>query len=372
MNATNLQLILDQYINQFDYLNDVDGHDEGYKWRAESCFVAHWDIDAEDFPAMFKAAMSETSNLIDNATVQPINGITMLLKHNDEVEYVRECFRDLFSDDGGNLEARLDRIDAFIQKINVKIDQYAHGSWKYPQKRNDVIYYLNLWRPEENYIFKATEATDWANCIEFGDDFGSGESFSLAKYYRMCDELLAAVSQNDEIMRLHSLRFEKEAFGFDDELHILVYDIMFCAHNYNFYNKAVISTTSAKARVNLAKTKEKIAMLEETLRQTKEELDVAQSKASVPIEMVGQMVTHKVFKEGKILAQIGDVQLIAFGVGEKKFQFPQAYIGGFLKADAATMDRISASIELKKKVDELKTRIASQEAELLSLKSSIE
>ena len=372
MNATNLQLIFDQYIEQFDFLNDVDGHDEGYKWRAESCFVEHWDIDAEDFPAMFKAAMSETSNLIDNATVQPINGITMLLKHTDEVEYVRECFRDLFSADGGDLEARLDRIDAFIQKINAKIDQYAHGSWKYPQKRNDVIYYLNLWRPEENYIFKATEATDWANCIEFGDDFGSGETFSLAKYYRMCDELLAAVSQNDEIMKLHSLRFEKEAVGFDDELHILVYDIMFCAHNYNFYNKAVISTTSTKARVNLAKAKEKIAALEESLRQTKDELNTAQAQASVPIEMVGQTVTHKVFKEGKIITQTGDVQLISFGMGEKKFQFPQAYIGGFLKADAATMDRISGSIELKKKVDELKTLVASQEAELVSLKSSIE
>ena len=372
MNCANLKIVFDQYVEQFDYLNEKDGHDEGYKWRAESCFVEHWDIDAEDFPSMFKAAMHETSNLIDNATVQPINGISMLLKHEEEVEFVRECFRELFSEDGGDLDARLDRVDTFIEKINKKIDQYAHGSWKYPQKRNDVIYYLNLWRPEENYIFKATEATDWANCIEYGDDFGSGESFSLAKYYHMCDELLAEVSKNEEIMRLHAERFEEEAVGFDDELHILVYDIIFCAHNYNFYNKAVISTTSTKTRVSLAKTKEKIAALEEALGHTKDELDAAQSKAAVPIEMVGQTVTHKVFKEGKIIAQTGDVQLIAFGVGEKKFQFPQAYIGGFLKADDAVMDRISESIELKKRVDDLKALVTSQETELLSLKSSIE
>ena len=137
MNTANLKIVFDQYIEQFDYLNDKGGHDEGYKWRAESCFVEHWDIDAEDFPAMFKAAMHETSNLIDNATVQPINGISMLLKHEEEVEFVRECFRELFAEDDGDLDARLDRVDTFIEKINEKIDQYAHGSWKYPQKRND-------------------------------------------------------------------------------------------------------------------------------------------------------------------------------------------------------------------------------------------
>jgi len=284
---------------------------------------------------------------------------------------VRECFRDLFSDDGGDLEARLDRIDAFIQKINFKIDQYAHGSWKYPQKRNDVIYYLNLWRPEENYIFKATEATDWANCIEFGDDFGSGESFSLAKYYRMCDELLAAVSQNDEIMKLHSQRFEKEAVGFDDELHILVYDIMFCAHNYNFYNEALISTTSTKARINLAKAKEQIAKLKAENEVAKAELLALRQKAAISIDMVGMTVKHKLFKEGTVISQAGDVQTIAFAAGPKKFQFPQAYIGGFLHADESVMTHIQEGQRTKQAVTDLEAVIAHQEMELQSLKEII-
>ena len=371
MNKDNLKIVFDQYIEQFDYLNDKDGHDEGYKWRAESCFVEHWDIDAEDFPAMFKAAMHETSNLIDNATVQPINGISMLLKHEDEVEFVRECFRELFSEDDGDLEARLDRVDAFIEKINEKIDQYARGSWKYPQKRNDVIYYLNLWRPEDNYIYKATEAIDWANCIEYGDDFGSGESFSLAKYYRMCDELLAEVSKNEEVMRLHAKRFEEEAVGFDDELHILVYDIIFCAHNYNFYNKAVISTTSTKARINLAKTKEQIAKLEDELEQSKQELEQIRQKITEPVDMVGLIVVHKVFKEGKIISQTGDVQLIAFSVGEKKFQFPQAYTGGFLKADESIMEMIKDRQAAQKMEGVLDAKVKGQETDLQKLRDSI-
>ena len=85
MNTHNLNLIFEQYISHFAELNDVDGNDEGYKWRAESCFVEHWDIDAEDFVSMFKASTKEMSNLIDNATVQPIGGILLLLKQPNEV-----------------------------------------------------------------------------------------------------------------------------------------------------------------------------------------------------------------------------------------------------------------------------------------------
>lgn len=248
MNKEHLQLIFDQYISRFDELDDLNGSDEGYKWRAVSCFLENWDVEADDFVSMFKAAMTDTSNLIDNATVQPIGGILLLLKHPDEIEFVRKCFRELYADDGGNLEARQEKINRFIEQINPRIDRYATGSWKYPQKFNNVLYYLNLRYPNENYIYKATEAVEWANCIEFGDDFGSGETFSLPKYYRMCDELLSAVSENDEILDLLSKRLERDARGFDDELHILVYDIIYCAHAYHFYSTGMIQTTSTKER----------------------------------------------------------------------------------------------------------------------------
>ncbi len=249
MDKRNLAIILEQYILRFDELDAIGGNDEGYKWRAESCFIENWDIDAEDFPAMFKASMKETSNLIDNKTVQPIGGILLLLKQKEETEFVRQCFRELFSEDGGDLNARQDRIYAFMDKINHRIDQYAKGSWKYPQKMNDVIYYLNLWRPHDNYIFKSTEAVNWANCIEYGDDFGSGETFSLKKYYHMCDELLEEVRSNETIMRLYEARFAREARNFDDEKHILVYDIIYCAHAYNFYSDAITTKTSSTERI---------------------------------------------------------------------------------------------------------------------------
>lgn len=61
MNKEHLQLIFDQYISRFDELDDLNGSDEGYKWRAVSCFLENWDIEADDFVSMFKAAMTDTS-----------------------------------------------------------------------------------------------------------------------------------------------------------------------------------------------------------------------------------------------------------------------------------------------------------------------
>ena len=358
MNKTNLKLIFDQYIDRFAELNDPAGNNEGYKWTAESCFVANWDIDADDFSTMFKAAMKETSNLIDNATIQPIGGILLLLKQDNEVEFVRECFRSLFAEDDGDIDARQGRIYDFIEKINAKIDQYAKGSWKYPQTVNSVIYYLCLRYPNKNYIYKATEATEWANCVEYGDDFGSGQSFSLAKYYKMCDELLEAVLSNDEIMQLHRERFSKYANGFDDECHILVYDIIYCAHTYHFYTDGMIYTTSTKERINRATVRAELDALENRIQEIKGSLSRLVTNPTQPVDMVGMTVVHKAFGSGTVKSQTGDIQVITFAAGDKKFQFPTAYIGGFLKADDEIIQKIldadAQAKEIKKLENELK------------------
>ena len=102
-------------------------------------------------------------------------------------------------------------------------------------------------------------------------------------------------------------------------------------------------------------------LLEGQLQQTQKELDMLRQKVSAPIDMVGQTVLHKVFKEGKVLSQTGDVQLIAFSAGEKKFQFPQAYTGGFLKANDTIMamihDRQSATQVIGKLEAQLKDKV---------------
>lgn len=367
MNKRNLDIIINEYVRRFDVLNEIAGNDEGYKWRAETCFKQYWDIDAEDFPAMFKQAMKETSNLIDNATVQPIGGILLLLKHESEVEYVRECFRNLFSDDGGNLIKRQERIEGFAANINARLDRYVAGSWKCPQKINNVIYYLNLWKPEENYIFKATEATAWAYCIEYEDDFGSGATFSLRKYYRMCDELLAELPNYPELMRLHQERVAREMQGYDDQLHILVYDIIYCAHAYDLYYGMQIEKVPAKERIKNAQLREvKEALLQQINIKQQELLELSTETIELP-DLAGKQMLSKAYGTGTVTSCDEGILVLDFSGVQKKFKYPGALTqGSLVYEDTVLLESLKKAEEaakqrsrIEKEIDVLRNRLES-------------
>lgn len=368
MNHENLKLIIEQYVSRFDELNARDGGDEGYKWRAETCFKRHWDIEAKDFPEMFRLAMSETSNLIDNKTVQPIGGISNLLKNVDEVEFVRSCFRELFSEDNGDLIARQDRIETFMDKINSRISKYTPGTWKYPQAFNNVLYYLNLWRPEDNYIYKATEATAWADCIGFGDDFGSGTTFSLEKYYMMCDELLAALPEYDELMQRHNERFALEADGFDDELHILVYDILYCAYHYGFYTGMYIPKVSTKERIKASKTQKEREELQLQIQSKEIELQTLEKAPVAFPDLTGCAVKHKTFGIGAVVSSTESMIVVDFAGQQKKFLYPDAFKNGFLICDDdVAVERLDAAAGYGARIGALKAEITKLRMKLKSL-----
>ena len=99
------------------------------KWKAVYHFKKNFDIKAENFYEMFKYAMSESSIIINNGTVQPINGILKLISH--EPETMRSLFSMLYEDDGGDLDKRQDRIEKFKPiKILKPNTNYARESGK--------------------------------------------------------------------------------------------------------------------------------------------------------------------------------------------------------------------------------------------------
>lgn len=363
MNKTNLDLILNEYIARFEELNDVNGNDEGYKWRAESEFKANWDIDADDFAKMFNNAMPMKTNLINNGSVQPLGGISLLLKNN-EVDFVRNCFRELFTDDNGDLFNRQGRIDTFIAKMNEKIEEYSPNSWKYPQRPANVIYYLNLWRPDDNYIYKYSEADTWASCIEFGDDFGSGKDFSLFKYYKMCDELLGAIKDNETLIALNKARTDKEMRGFDDKLHILVWDIIYCNQTYILHSKAVVRKDSTQKRVERAEHRAEYDKLVSEVEKMQGELDKIGTPAELP-DLKGMTVKHKKYKDGVVVG-CGDGKVNVDFKGEiRAFAYPEAFINGFLSGDNSTLNdviennkRVAAErVAVSRKMSEINSRI---------------
>lgn len=371
MNKKNLSLVFEQYIENFDYIIDPETHNETYKWKAVQQFQKAWNIDAEDFADMFKKAMSEKSNLLDNSAVYPNSGILSILSKEGETEYIRQCFADLFEKDDGDLDVRQNRLEMFIERINQKIDEYAIGNRSY-QTMNSAICYLNFMYPKENYFYKASEAKDWANCIEFAEDFGSGENFSLKKYYKMCRELLDEINKNEELQKVHLSRFEKirDHYIIEDEFkaldNILVYDIIYCVHTYNFYSKAVIATTSTKERIKRAELNQKCETIALQIAEAEARCGEILTENSDNMDLIGKVVRHKIFKEGTVVSQTDEFLEISFPSGVKKLQFPFVFVKGFLKSD----DEDVMAFAIKK--DELVSEYKDLEDTIKKLKRELE
>ncbi len=180
---------------------------------------------------MFKNAMKETSNLFDNKTVRPIGGILMLLKREQDAEFVRECF----------------------------------------------------------------------------------------------SELSAELPKNKGLIRLHTKRFEKEARQFDDELHIWVYDIIYCFHVYGFYRNADVCNSSAKGRSKVVKQQAERDELVLQISEKEEQLRALKEGAVESPGLAGGMVTHKLIGTGKVTACIGNMLTVGFSTRQKSLLIPPRF-----------------------------------------------
>ena len=360
MNKNNLDKIIEQYVDQYDVINapeDQGGNDEGYKWRVIDSFKKNWDIDADDFRIMFNNATEDVSrtNLLNNR-VLPLRGISEIMNQFGDEEFVREQFRKLYSEDEGDLDARCTRVFNFIDAMNAKIEERFPGSWKYKQSTFCAVFYLTLWRPEDNYIYRSTEAYEWANCIEYADDFGSGTNFSLKKYYAMMDELRAELPKYPQLMRLHKQHMEDGHFCFDDDMHLLAFDIVFCSRYKGFYNECPVLGVPTKERIKIAKAKEELEEAESELDSLSSKIEELKT-ALLPLpELLNKDVHHKQYGAGKIVSVDGDRFTVHFQDREGKFNLT-SIINGFIELPDNSGDIYIHNKETQDDISMLEARI---------------
>lgn len=360
MNQENLNKVFENYIQKFDLMNDSK-HNETYKWVAVSHFQKHWDIDADDFSAMFKLAVKETYNLINNSRVSPTSGIVQLAKH--DMNAARESLRMLYKEDNGDLDARQERIETFVASVNELLDKYEPGKWKYAQDVRAAITYLNLRYPKENYLYKATVSSSFAACVEFGDDIGGGQSFKLRKYYAMCDMLVAAMKENNELIAIHDSRSPelREICGYN----MLAYDVIYCADQYNLYDTIPVKIKKRKTQANIADDSgmENRAILQIKVEDLNARLvALEQDKKTYDGGSLRNMsVKHKTFGLGVVKAYHGNTLEVQFPEGSRKFSLPSAFSSGFLTPDDPSITEWFISY----------AEIEKQEADLRALLSAV-
>ncbi len=357
MNNEHLNELIGQYLKNFSLINDEN--QEYYKWEAVKHFQDHWDINADNFSEMFKESVSKTSNLINNHIVQPANGIVKLAERPELTEEIRGLFKELFyTEDSGNIDQRQDRIEHFSDAVNNLLDKYEPGKWKYRQELRSVLFYLNLFAPDKNYLYKATQAREFMYCVEYGDDFGSGMDFRLSKYYRMCDWLVEQIKTIPELVQAHKDRITETMFDGDD-FHILAFDIIYSGVVYNLYHGIDIYRPT-KANSKKRAEKARIEAAEEKLSETTNELEKLLADRSMydVFSAVGLKIHHRTFGDGTISVQDGNYITVTFPIGDKRFLLPTSFTTGFLKTDdEEVMNVLFAMSELDSKIEQARSKI---------------
>ncbi len=141
---------------------------EIYKWRALRNFEQTWNIEAEDFGAMFDASLqAKTNNLWASANYYPKE---MILKfcHLDQ-EKVRGMFRTLLNEEldlADRIHTFLRTCDEFVTYHNDKSE--PDGRWRqhFHKDMRAISFYLTFHSPETYFAYKYTEAKRMAEWLD--------------------------------------------------------------------------------------------------------------------------------------------------------------------------------------------------------------
>lgn len=304
MNYQHLQEIIDHYIDLFPETNGPI-HMEYYKWQIIFRFRPMMDealaaSDAE-FPGKLYAVKKLTANVIDSYT-QPLNGLVEFSKK--EPATVRTMFSTLFQATEADVKHKQTAIQSFLDQSHKLREKYFPDSYLYNDDLHSVTGYLFLYDPDHNYLYKATHCRSFADCIEFYDDWGSGETTKLDVFFRMCDETLSAIKENEALMATAASRYDidRDHMHPDTEKHILLFDMIYCCSTYNLFKGIRYVVPKNAERQLIQARKEKAAELKQALNEAQEkvlQLNAVQDALS-EIVIVGKTVKHKSFGEGTI------------------------------------------------------------------------
>lgn len=384
MNTDRANEIIDNYIAQFPETTGPD-KDELFKWKAAAIWKNAWDINAPDFADMLKKAVSGTEMLINSKRKFPAAGIVKLCTVNKETaESVRKEFIALLQD-VPDISEEQKLMDGFIEHINTLIHDVLHSSWIYEQDRKSVSGYMGLARPERDYLYKSMQVKAFADYVEFDDNIGSGQTFSLKNFYRLCDELTAVIADRQDLMDTVSIGLQDYArangidsiAAIDPLYHILVFDIIYCTEHYGFYTTHphvnVKRTTHSKSGLKQCppiKPRDNTKMYERQQKRLKDRIDVLKAdrdKLQYP-DVTGMKLNHKAFGMGKVIKQDAAKVQIKFSDNIiKKMDLKCLYRGKIVSNfDADVLEAIKKISDIEYEIDKTTEKYRDLEFKIFS------
>lgn len=379
MNCKELGHILGEYVRRFDEFDNAETRDEGYKWRAIAQFQRNWDIDAgpDSFLQMFKTATKYQINLFDGHYQQPLGGIRKLLKDKENYCFIKKQFSLLFSDDDGDYDQRQERAQLFAEAVNGRLLQSYPTEEACKHKVYDAINYLSFWRPEDNFICKPASANKVADIIDFIGDIGWGEDFSLSEYYRMCNEILAALDDFPDVLKRNEARRLRESPDLSEAAsrHIIVYDVIYCAYQYDLNGVKTRPSIPKKERAAAAEAKKRKEEKESEISVLREQLQAAEAGGRSLPDLSGQAVHHKAFGAGTVQSCADGRLAVEFPSRDEPVVFEylldknrNCVTTGFIAPDSEdAADSIQSAFDREEEIQRLSALLLSAEKELRDL-----
>ncbi len=203
--------------------------DEKYKWQVVKHFQENWNIDAEDFSAMFESATKKAHNLLVSGNFFPREMILDFSKENPET--TRQMFEILF-DENKNLSERIEKFKNIADKLQETHNQNNSSKWKsHFQTDNAISTYLWLRFPQKYYIYKWSEYRNVAKELDSPVKFTKGRKENLENGFALYDSICNELTKDEEIKNLLKSKLTADCYS-DDELKTLTIDFGFHISRY--------------------------------------------------------------------------------------------------------------------------------------------
>ena len=293
-------------------------HDEKFKWGAVRGFRDVWfseDAASLPFSKLFDAAMKRISIMINNSMISPTMGIVKMAEQ--KPEEIESLFRTLLFAPYDSIAELQRHMDDFLNKTEEIRQELFPRFYRYKQDRHAVFCYLAFFAPETHFVYRYSDAEEFALRIEFGKDLGAGAYFNLANYYEMAEIIVQGLKEHTTLLKKYDALFKyNDHYYYDESLHLMAFDLMYCCRCYNFYGDmkyakkkdSITAYTAQQIKEREQQERQaKIDELEQQIREIEIQLDQYQE-----ISLIGVEVTQAKFGKGIVVDQDGSKTKVQF------------------------------------------------------------
>lgn len=202
INKSTLDIILSEYRKAFvtpdpKAKNLTGWQQESFKWKAVAHFQKSWNMDAEDFGAMFKAATEKAALLLTTMNAFPLAMIERFAAA--DTEATRAMFGELYDETRPVVE----RVSRFIESSEKIRATYGAERWKsHFQTIKAVSTYLWLRYPDKYYIYRYHDCKNVVSTLESDLTVKKGEAENLPGFFALCDEIADYLAEEKQTVEM--------------------------------------------------------------------------------------------------------------------------------------------------------------------------